>query len=75
MLQYTKYQRIYKLEFISLIVKNDLFIFVSSVSGILGLIVALVVNSKVTKIKKYVDNSKEVNQKNSFGKNEASING
>lgn len=63
------------MELISQIVKNDLFIFISSVSGILGLIVALVVNSKVTKIKKYVDNSKEVNQKNSFGKNEASING
>lgn len=63
------------MELISQIVKNDLFIFISSVSGVLGLIVALVVNSKVTKIKKYVDNSKEVNQKNSFGKNEASING
>lgn len=63
------------MDLISQIVKNDLFIFISSVSGILGLIVALVVNSKVTKIKKYVDNSKELNQKNTFGKNEANING
>lgn len=63
------------MELISQIVKNDLFIFITSVSGVLGLIVALVVNNKVTKIKKYVDNSKEVNQKNTFGKNEANING
>ena len=30
-------------------------------------------NSKVTKIKKYVDNSKELNQKNTFGDNKATI--
>ena len=63
------------MELISQIVKNDLFIFISSTSGIIGLIVALVANNRVTKIKKYVDNSKEVNQKNTFGKNEANING
>lgn len=63
------------MEWISQIVKNDLFIFIASVSSIVGLIIALLVNSKVTKIKKYVDNSKEVNQKNTFGKNEANING
>lgn len=63
------------MEWISQIVKNDLFIFISSASGIIGLIVALVANNRVTKIKKYVDNSKEVNQKNTFGKNEANING
>jgi len=61
------------MELISQIVKNDLFIFISSVSGILGLIISLVVNSKVTKIKKYVDNSKELNQKNTFGDNKATI--
>jgi hypothetical protein len=63
------------MELLSQIVKNDLFIFISSVSGIIGLIVALVANNRVTKIKKYVDNSKKVNQKNTFGKNEANING
>lgn len=63
------------MELISQIVKNDLFIFITSVSGVLGLIVSLVVHNKVTKIKKYVDNSKEVNQKNTFGNNKANING
>jgi len=61
------------MELISQIVNNDLFIFISSVSGILGLIISLVVNSKVTKIQKYVDNSKELNQKNTFGDNKATI--
>lgn len=63
------------MELLSQIIKNDLFIFISSVSGIIGLIVALVANNRVTKIKKYIDNSKEVKQKNTFGKNEANING
>lgn len=63
------------MDLISEIVNNDLFIFISSVSGILGLIIALIVNNKVTKIKKYVDNSKELNQKNIFGKNQGTING
>jgi hypothetical protein len=63
------------MDLISQIVKNDLFIFISSISGIIGLFISLVVYSKVTKIKKYVDNSKEFNQKNIFGKNEANIDG
>lgn len=61
------------MELLSQIVKNDLFIFISSVSGILGLIVALVVNSKVTKIKKYIDNSKKIEQDNVNGDNKATI--
>jgi hypothetical protein len=63
------------MDLISQIVKDDLFIFISSISGIIGLIISLIVNNKVTKIKKYVDNSKEFNQKNIFGKNEANIDG
>jgi len=61
------------MELISEIVKNDLFIFIASVSSIVGLIIALVVNSKVTKIKKYIDNSKKIEQDNVNGNNKATI--
>ncbi len=61
------------MEIISSIVRNDLFIFVASISSVLGLVVALLVHSKVVKIKNYIDNSKNVEQKNAFGKNEATI--
>ncbi len=58
---------------ISNIVNNDLFVFICSISGVLGLIVALVVNSKVTKIKIHTDNSKQLKQKNISGDNNAKI--
>ncbi len=58
---------------ISNIVNNDLFVFICSISGVLGLIVALVVNSKVTKIKIHTDNSKQLKQKNISGDNSAKI--
>lgn len=61
------------MEIISNVINNDLFIFVCSISGVLGLIVALVVNSKVTKIKHYTDNSKQLKQKNFSGDNNAKI--
>lgn len=61
------------MEIISNIVNNDLFIFICGISGILGLIVALIVNSKVTKIKNYTDNSKRLKQKNIAGDNNANI--
>lgn len=54
-------------------VENDWFIFITGASGIVGLIVALVVNSKVTKIKKYIDNSKKIEQDNVNGNNKATI--
>ncbi len=58
---------------ISNIVNNDLFVFICSISGVLGLIVALVVNSKVIKIKIHTDNSKQLKQKNISGDNNAKI--
>ncbi len=61
------------MEIISSIVDNNLFIFVCSISGVLGLVVALVVNSKVTKIKIYTDNSKQVKQGNFSGDNNVKI--
>ena len=67
------------MELISQIVKNDLFIFISSLSGIAGLIVALVVKSQVTNIKKSIDKSKEKNQnlkqRTFIGDNNGEING
>lgn len=67
------------MELISQIVKNDLFIFISSLSGIVGLIVALVVKSQVTNIKKNIDKSKEksqnLKQSTLIGSNKGKING
>lgn len=56
-------------------VTNDWFILITGLSGIVGLLIAMIARNEVKKIKKYIDNSKEVNQKNTFGKNEANING
>ena len=62
------------MELISKLAHNDLFIVIASISSIVGLIIALFVASKVIKIGKFIDKSKNLNQKNTFGDNEGTVN-
>lgn len=62
------------MEFINELAQNNLFIVIASTSSIISLILTLFVASKVVKIGKIIDKSKNLNQKNAFGKNEGTIN-
>jgi len=62
------------MNFINELASNNTFIVLASISSIISLAITLFVASKVININKFIDKSKNLDQKNTFGDNEGTIN-
>lgn len=62
------------MNFINELANNNTFIVLASISSIISLAITLFVASKVININKFIDKSKNLDQKNTFGDNEGTIN-